>query len=79
MKLPFSVLVLISIFLVCLPNSNILASDCKATCKNGSCEITNCDSNALCKCNWLGNPVCKCNQKGIIEEIGDVADDILSP
>ncbi len=54
------------------------AGDCKVSCKNGTCEVKNCDANAICKCNWLGNPVCKCKKKGIIEEIGDIADNILT-
>lgn len=58
---------------------DIYAADCMVTCKNGSCELRNCDANATCKCSWFGNPICKCSQKGIIEEIGDVADDILTP
>ena len=65
-------------FLIFLPG-NVFASECKVSCKNGECEVKSCQYNALCKCNWLGNPVCKCSKKGTIEEIGDAADDILTP
>ncbi|MEW5806372.1 MAG: hypothetical protein AB1756_03350 [Acidobacteriota bacterium] len=79
MKQLFSHIILLTIVLTLSVSLCAAGSGCKANCRNGSCEVMNCDKNAVCKCNFLGNPVCKCSEKGAIEEIGDVAGDILNP
>ena len=77
MKQLLSSILLFSLLLVFVLSSAIFAGDCKVSCRNGACEVTNCEDNATCKCSWLGNPICKCSTKGTIEEIGGVADEIL--
>jgi len=77
MRYLLSSMLVLSIILLFASVPVAQAAGCTATCKHGSCQITDCDSNAVCKCNWLGNPVCKCSAKGSIEEIGDIIDDIL--
>jgi hypothetical protein len=79
MKQLLSLILILGIGFIAILPGVLFASECKVTCKNGTCEIKHCRDNALCKCNWLGNPVCKCSKKGTIEEIGDVVDDILTP
>lgn len=79
MKSLLSLLLILGIGCITMLSGAVFASECRVTCKNGECEVKHCRDNALCKCNWLGNPVCKCSKKGTIEEIGDAADDILTP
>ena len=77
MRSMLSSMLVFSIILVFAATSVVHAAGCSAKCKHGECQITDCESNAVCKCNWMGNPICKCSQKGSLEEIGDIIDDIL--
>lgn len=79
MERVLSLILILGLGIMTLSTGNSFSSECKVSCKKGKCEVRICKDNAVCKCNWLGNPVCKCSKKGVLEEIGDIAGEILSP